>query len=165
VGFWCWNDAFWCIYTRDTVTDFSVPLSRKSFWRVNPRNPAWPDNVDDVVTHMIPSSTDCIAARTTLLVTWSDLQGSFSYQKHFQVPCRHSLPVLTLSVGVGDVRVRLFVCLFVLSITKERMVPNVLNLVYGMTLDILDMTWIVCWKVKSQGHRVNNCIFHTNARG
>ena len=39
MGFWCWNDAFWCIYTRDIVPDFSVPHSRKPFWGFNFRNP------------------------------------------------------------------------------------------------------------------------------
>jgi len=65
---------------------------------------------------------------------------------------------MTLSVGVGDVRDRLFVCLFVCSITKKKWSKSVQTWCREWSWDVLEVTWFWDWKVKRQGYRVNNII-------
>ena len=66
-----------------------------------------------------------------------------------------------MSVGV---RVSLFVCLFVRSITQKRMIQIVPTWYRESSWDILEVLLFWGSKVKGQGHSINKCIFHTNVR-
>ena len=68
-------------------------------------------------------------------------------------PCR--LCRLAWVESSGRLFVCLFVCLPVCPRHNSKMNdPKVFN--------ILKLTWFWGWKVKGQGHKVNNCIFHTS---